>query len=45
MLDGKASVIQRREKTGSCQTCHAQQKKTDFVFRSYLPEEVRRRQR
>lgn len=45
VLDGKASVIQRSEKTGSCQTCHAQQKETDFVFRSYLPEEVRSQQR
>jgi hypothetical protein len=45
VLDGKASVIQRREKTGSCQTCHAQQKETDFVFRSYLSEAVRREQR
>ena len=45
VLDGKASAIQRREKTGSCQACHAQQKETDFVFRSYLPEDVRREQR
>lgn len=44
VLDGKASIIQRREKTGSCQTCHAQRKETDFVFRSYLPEDVRRKQ-
>ena len=44
VLDGKASLTQHREKTGSCQTCHAKQKNSDFVFRSYLPEDVRRRQ-
>jgi len=44
LLDGKVSVVQRREKIGSCQACHAQQKKSDFVFRSYLAEEVRRQQ-
>jgi hypothetical protein len=44
VLDSQASAIQRSEKTGSCQACHAQQKKTDFVFRTYLPEEVLRQQ-
>lgn len=36
-LDGSASKIQSREKTGSCLDCHAQQKERDYVFRSYLP--------
>jgi hypothetical protein len=45
VLDGGASVIQRREKTGDCRDCHAKEKKADFVFRSYLTEEVRRRQK
>ncbi|HKC64892.1 MAG TPA: cytochrome P460 family protein [Pyrinomonadaceae bacterium] len=41
VLDGSSTRIQRREKTGSCRDCHAQQKESDFVFRSYLPEAVR----
>lgn len=45
MLDGNASTIRHREKTGSCQKCHAQQKQSDFVFRTYLPEELRLKQR
>jgi hypothetical protein len=42
MLDGDARRVRHREKTGSCQTCHAQQKKSDFVFRTYLTEDTRR---
>jgi hypothetical protein len=45
VIDGDASRIQRREKTGDCLACHSQQKNTDFVFRSYLPEDVRRKLR
>lgn len=45
VIDGNASTIQRREKTGDCLACHKEQKKTDFVFRYYLPEDVRRAQR
>lgn len=41
VLEGDASKIRQREKTGSCQACHAQQKENDFVFRTYLPEDVR----
>lgn len=37
LTDGKATKIELREKTGSCQTCHAAQKENDFVFRTYLP--------
>jgi hypothetical protein len=35
------SNITHREKTGSCRDCHVQQKGSDFVFRTYLPEDVR----
>ena len=45
VIDGNASTIQRREKIGDCLACHKEQKKTDFVFRYYLPTDVRRAQR
>jgi len=45
VLDGSASTIQRREKVGDCLACHKEQKKTDFVFRYYLSQEVLRQQR
>jgi hypothetical protein len=38
LTDAKATNIQLREKTGSCQACHAAQKESDFVFRTYLPQ-------
>ena len=37
VTDAKASKVQLREKTGSCQACHVAQKENDFVFRTYLP--------
>lgn len=40
-IDGSVSNITHREKTGSCRDCHQQQKGSDFVFRTYLPEDVR----
>ncbi|MDX6693163.1 MAG: hypothetical protein QOF02_766 [Blastocatellia bacterium] len=45
MLDGDARTIRQREKTGSCRKCHAEQKKSDYVFRTYLPVEIRLKQR
>ena len=41
MIDGSVSQITQREKTGSCRDCHKRQKESDFVFRSYLSEDVR----
>lgn len=38
LMDGKATKIEMREKTGSCQACHVAQKDNDFVFRTYLPD-------
>jgi uncharacterized membrane protein YccC len=38
MIDGNVSKIRQREKTGDCRSCHAQQKATDYVFRSYMPK-------
>jgi len=36
-IDGPATTIATREKTGSCQQCHATEKRDDFVFRNYFP--------
>lgn len=45
MIDGGLSKIIRREKTGECRDCHKSRKDSDFVFRSYLSEDVRRNQK
>jgi hypothetical protein len=42
LLDGRASAVNLRQKTGDCRSCHVSEKKNDFVFRTYLPESVRR---
>jgi len=41
VIEGDMSKIRQREKTGSCVQCHSRQKANDFVFRSYLSEDVR----
>jgi hypothetical protein len=45
MIDGGLSKIDRREKTGTCRDCHKKQKNSDFVFRTYVTDEVRQRQK
>lgn len=45
MIDGGLSKIVRREKNGECRNCHKQQKDSDFIFRTYLSEDVRRNQK
>ena len=35
VLDGAATEVKKRQKTGECQQCHASQQDTDFVFRRY----------
>lgn len=42
LLDGRASAVTMRQKTGECRSCHVSEKKNDFVFRTYLPAAVRR---
>lgn len=42
VLDGSGKKIEARGKLETCQSCHATKKNSDFVFRSYLPEEIRR---
>jgi len=41
MINGGVNQILQREKTGSCRDCHKRQKETDFVYRTYLPENIR----
>ena len=37
VVTGDGKQIERREKTGACQECHASQSRNDFVFRDYSP--------
>jgi len=37
VVTGDGKKIERREKTGACQGCHASQVGNDFVFRDYSP--------
>ena len=43
VLDGAATKIEAREKVADCLSCHSKQKDQDFVFRTYLPAETRRK--
>lgn len=42
VLDGEASKIVERGKLERCSGCHTWYKKSDFVTRTYLPEQVSR---
>ncbi|HEX4129706.1 MAG TPA: cytochrome P460 family protein [Pirellulales bacterium] len=44
-LDGPATKIIARGKLDNCRGCHASERSTDFVFRQYLPADVRQRVR
>jgi len=37
LINSNATKITKREKTGSCQSCHQSVSAKDFVFDSYLP--------
>jgi hypothetical protein len=37
VITGDGKKIERREKTGACQACHASEAKNDFVFRYPAP--------
>lgn len=37
LISGDATKIKKREKTGSCLSCHKSVTEKDFVFDSYLP--------
>ena len=45
VLNGAGTTIRERGQLASCQSCHAGQKETDFVFRTYLPKKHRLDQR
>lgn len=41
VVDGEQTKIEGRGKLANCQSCHVLKSETDYVFRSYLPEDVR----
>ena len=41
VVNGEQTEIEGRGKLANCQSCHAIKSETDYVFRSYLPEDVR----
>lgn len=45
VLNGTGTKIEGSGKLENCQSCHVLNKSTDYVFRSYLPDDVRSRLR
>jgi Cytochrome P460 len=45
VVDGEQTKIEGRGKLANCQSCHAVMNETDYVFRSYLPDDVRQKLR
>ncbi|HET6892462.1 MAG TPA: cytochrome P460 family protein [Pyrinomonadaceae bacterium] len=45
VLNGTGTKIEGSGKLQNCQSCHVLNKSTDYVFRSYLPDDVRSRLR
>jgi hypothetical protein len=45
VLNGTGTAIRERGNLASCQSCHVRQKESDFVFRTYLPDQDRLKQR
>jgi hypothetical protein len=43
VLDGSASKISKRGKLANCSSCHAAYDKSEYVTRTYLSDEARRR--
>ena len=41
VFDGAAAKVEARGKLENCQSCHAANKAGDYVFRSYLPDQMR----
>lgn len=41
VVDGAGTRIEGRGKLQNCQSCHIANKKTDYVFRTYLTEDMR----
>ncbi len=42
-VDGTGKEVHERGRLEKCQSCHIMQKATDYVSRSYLPREVRKK--
>jgi hypothetical protein len=42
VLDGAGTKIEGRGQLQNCQSCHLANQKTDYIFRTYLPYEMRR---
>jgi hypothetical protein len=40
VVDGTGTAVQARGKLENCQSCHTGKPATDYVFRTYLPNEV-----
>jgi hypothetical protein len=40
VVDGTGTTVQARGKLENCQSCHTGKSGTDYVFRTYLPNEV-----
>jgi hypothetical protein len=40
VLDGTGTKIEGRGNLQNCQSCHLANQKTDYIFRTYLPDEV-----
>ena len=45
VVNGELTKIEGRGKLANCQSCHALKGETDYVFRSYLPDELREKLR
>jgi hypothetical protein len=45
VVDGERTKIEGRGKLANCQSCHALKTDTDYVFRTYLPEDVQQKLR
>ncbi len=43
VIDGSASKVEKRGKLADCNSCHVAYDSTDYVTRTYLSDEVRRR--
>jgi hypothetical protein len=45
VLDGKASKIEARGQMANCMSCHESEKDTDYVFRTYRPDDLHQKLR
>ncbi len=41
VFDGTGTKLEARGKLGNCQGCHLSKAKTDYIFRTYLPDNIR----